>query len=417
MKEEIESALLDLEIVRIVRSLKITSYDSFSEHFTLTYINKRRNDNPGEEKNLSYIALPPMPRITQRSLKVFDESGKGLPIIASHEIHDILKALSNEYLDRILKNTEIDRKETEILRVYCTEIFEYGNVENKITEAEETLRRIYDQIRPQERETGYQEILTLLSLISNQRYYCPFVELKNHLNQEEHQIIEYTIERPQAGLGKEPGRKIGRKLSFLIGFMSHEFGLKLPFTKSFHLEIMPPEGVEISDFEFNDLENTTTAENKREKENYLSKKLLYISFSPFEINEIQETSRDKTPSVVLKMKIDPLLRSLYFLFQVAILSPVLVRALDSSLRWPQYFFTSLALAATLFLSASVYTIDRPMVRKFALYQLVIALLLLLTELVILVCFVEIAIPFFVAAFIPLLAILLIVEFVLGIDRY
>ncbi len=420
LKEEIESAILDFEIVRVVRSVKITSHESLSEHFTLTYAKKGKNDIRGEKKNLCYISLPPMPRITQRSLKVFDESGKELPIIPSHEIHDVLKTLSNEYLDRIRSDSE----ETKKLRPYFTQIFEYGDVEKKITEAEEILKKIYDQKRPQDKER--ETVLTLLGLISNQRYYCPFIELKNRLDLEEHQVIRYTIERP-IGLEKEPRRelrkKIGKKLSFLIGYMKHEFGLKLPSTKSFHLEIIPPEGVEISDFEFEDLENSMVVENKRKKENYSSKKLLYISFSPTEINEIQkpckdETGREKTPSVVLKMKINPLMRSLYFLFQVAILSPLLVRALNhsSSSFGPQNVFTSLALAATLFLSASVYTIDRPTVRKFALYQLVTALFLLLVELIVLVWFAEIAIFFFAAAFISLLAILVIVEFVLGIDR-
>lgn len=420
LKEEIESALLDFEIVRIVRSFKITSYDSLSEHFTLTYVKKGENENQREKKNLYYISLPPLPRITQRSLKVFDESGRELPVVPSHEIHDVLVELSNEYLNRILKNIEIGKKEVGKLRCYITEIFEYGIVEDKIEEAEKILENISDCMNSLdgEKKKDCQKILTRLArLISDQRYYYPFVELKNRLDQEEHQIVKYTIERP---VGLE------RKLSFFFGYMSHVFGLILPSTKSFHLEIIPPEGVEISDFEFEDLENSTIVKNKRKKENYSTKKLLYISFSPPEINEIQkeigkkkdETGGEKTPSVVLKMKINPLMRSLYFLFQVAVLSPLLVRALNLSSPpfGPQNVFTSLALAATLFLSASVYTIDRPMVRKFALYQLVTALFLLLVELVVLVWFSEIALFFFAAAFFSLLAILVIVEFVLGINR-
>ncbi len=194
--------------------------------------------------------------------------------------------------------------------------------------------------------------------------------------------------------------------------MNYTFGLKFPSTKSFHLEIIPPEGVEISDFELEDLENSTIVKNKREKENYFSNKLLYVSFWPSEIREIQEIRKEKTPSITLKMKVNPLLRSLYFLFQVAILSPLLVKALNFRFE-PQNVFTSLALAATLFLSASIYTIDRPMVRKFALYQLITSLFLLLVELIVLACFPGIAILLFAVAFIFLFTIQMIVEFVLG----
>lgn len=112
-----------------------------------------------------------MPRITQRSLKISDERGNELPVVPSHEIHEVLIELSNEYVDRILENVEIDKEEVGKLRCYFAEIFEYGNVEDKIIEAERILKNISGTVDllDEGKKKECEGILTHLThLVSNQ---------------------------------------------------------------------------------------------------------------------------------------------------------------------------------------------------------------------------------------------------------
>lgn len=159
----------------------------------------------------------------------------------------------------------------------------------------------------------------------------------------------------------------------------------LPFSaSSYHLEIIPPEGVDIYDFKFNDLENTYLIQNKRKKDRYFDKELLYISFSPEETKEIdKKIYEDNLPAVTLVMRINPLLCWLYRFVHLAVLLPLLIKILINQIGISE-FIASLALGATIFVSASIYAIDKKVVQKFALFQLFVACILLIIESIILI---------------------------------
>ena len=79
------------------------------------------------------------------------------------------------------------------------------------------------------------------------------------------------------------------------------------------------------------------------------------------------------------MRINRLLFCLFFLVHLAILSPLLVKALFNHVELSQ-FVASLALGATIFVSASIYSMDKKIVLEFALGHLIIACALLVIEL-------------------------------------
>ncbi len=232
------------------------------------------------------LPLPPMPRTTQRSLKVFDESGNELPVIPSYQVHDALMELSKDYLAGILNHVEIGRdmqEEIEILKNSFDEIFKYGNVEERINEVEIILIHIrqYVDTLNKEARTECEKLLGWLTyLIDIQRHYTPFVGLKETFPSKTYRKIDYKIERPST---------LEKTLLFRMkGHIRHLFALKSGLFTSFHLEIIPPDGVDIYNFEFNDLDNTQILVNKREKDNYFDEGLLYVSFSPEETREIHE---------------------------------------------------------------------------------------------------------------------------------
>lgn len=372
LKNEIESALNWLEILRIIHSLKISSFENLSECFTLTYLNQDKN---------SHNILPhlPRPRITQRRLKMIDGSNNELAILPSYEIHEVLRELSEDYLDRILSHIERNEAiEEKVFELKCSfkRIFRYGDNEEEISRTKEIFEYISQQVEsldPESKEKCRKLLLQLTYLVSIQKKYTPFVELKEPFPSKKHCIVNCTVETPKR-IEKR------RSLFYTKGEIRYSFSLLPAFVPSYHIEIMPPEGVDIHDFEFEDLERSKIIQNKREKRSYFDKGLLYIPFSPEETEEIHKRiDSGRTPSVTISMRINRLLHVLYLLVHTAILLPLFIEFLYSDIGASE-FIACLALAATIFISASIYAIDKKIVQEFALVHLLIDCALLVVEL-------------------------------------
>ena len=315
---------------------------------------------------------------------MFDESDNELSVIPSYKIHEALIELSGDYLEEVLGYIEIEkdmREEIEIFKHSFGEIFEYGNVEEKINQAENTfmyLHQCTERLDIETRKKCEKLLGWLAYLVNIQRHYVPFVELKEPFPPKKHRTINCMIDRPSK-LEKSP-------LFRIDGHMEHLFALKIGFVTSYHLEIIPPDGIDIQNFEFRDLENTQIMENKKKKDDYFDGRLLYISFSPEETKEIhKKIDEGKAPALNLFMRVNPLLRWLFRLVQVAIISPLLSMILVGSVGMSE-FIASLTLGATIFVSASIYAIDKKFVQEFALFQLLITLILLFLELVLFIFF-------------------------------
>lgn len=372
-KDKIESALLFLETLRFVHSLKISSFENISESCTQTYTNLGEN-------SLDVIHLLPRKRVTQRSLKVFSQSGSRQAVLPSYMVHEALIGLSEDYLagifDNLENNEEMEEKTFE-LRCLFRRIFKYGKNEEEIDRANQLFDNISQHIEsldPVPRRECEELLSRLIYLVNVQKYYyLPFVELGESLGSAKHCVIIYTVETL--------GYLKMRNFSFYMkGEIRPSFGLKPAFVQSYHLETISPKGLDIYDFEFNNLEGTNLIRNKSEKTNYFDKELFYVSFSPDETKEIRERIDEKKfPTVTLSMRINRLLFCLFFLVHIAILSPLLVKALFGHVELSQ-FIASLALAATIFVSASIYSMDKKIVLEFALMHLLITCTLLVIEL-------------------------------------
>lgn len=90
----------------------------------------------------------------------------------------------------------------------------------------------------------------------------------------------------------------------------------------------------------------------------------------------------KTPSVILNLSINFLLRSIYYLVYVAVFLPLIITVAQGNIDLPD-FLASLALAATIYISASIYAIDKKIVQKFALFHFFVTILSLFIEIVML----------------------------------
>jgi hypothetical protein len=367
---KIEGALTSLEIVRMVCSYKITSFSNISENFTLTYFNLDQNNS------YPILVLPPMPRTTQRSLKVFDASGNRLSIIPSYRIHEVLMELSTEYLETLFGDAKLDyeiREKLKEQRQSLKDIFVYGDVRGKIDEANHILSNIIDML-PLGYEIDDDIFHKLLYLINVQVSYLPFVKLKKPIPPGEYHEIIYISESP---------KKIekSRFLFYSIGRMEVPFLLSPFFIKSYHLEIKSPEGINICDFDFSDLENSIIQKNKGEKANYIDKKLLYITFSPEETNEIRKRIDNyEVPTIIPLFQVNPLLCILYYLVHIANLSPLFIKFLLGSVNISQ-FIASITLGASIFISASIYALDKKIVLEFAFVHLLISCIIIITELI------------------------------------
>jgi len=258
-------------------------------------------------------------------------------------------------------------------------IFKYGKNEEEINRANQIFYYILQctQFLPPLPKQECEELLSrLIYLVNTQKsFYLPFVELKKSLDPAKHCVITHTVETPEY-------LKM-RNLSFYMkGEIRPEFRLKPAFVQSYHLEIIPPRGLEIYDFKLDNLEDTNLVQNKSKKIDYFDKELLYIPFSPDETKEIRERIKKK-PVVILFMRINRLLLGLFFLVHIAVLSPLLMKALFNHVELSQ-FIASLALGATIFVSASIYSMDKKIVLEFALMHLFITCTLLVIELGILI---------------------------------
>ena len=372
LKDTIESAFLFSETLRFVHSLKISSFENVSESYTQTYTNLGEN-------SLDVFHLLPRRRVTQRSLKVFDESGSRLAVLPSYRVHEALIKLSDDYLDGILAHLGSDEagEKTFGLRFLFRRIFKYGENEEEIEKANQLFNYIsqcIELLAPVPKQKCIELLLQLEYLVNVQKYhYVPFVELEKSLDPGKHCVITYTVETT-----KHP---IRRNLSFYVkGEIRPSFYLKPAFVRSYHLEIIPPKGLEIYNFEFNNVEETNLIRNKSEKSNYFDKELFYISFSPDETKKIRKGIDEGIfPTVTLFMRINRLLFCLFLLVHIAILSPLLVKALFGHVELSQ-FVASLALGATIFVSASIYSMDKKIVLEFALMHLLITCTLLVIEL-------------------------------------
>lgn len=199
LKDKIDFALNWLEIRRLIHSIKISSFGNLSERFALTYVNLSENSH-----NILY--LPPMRRITQRRLKVFDGSDNELAIVPSYEIHEALRKLSEEYLDETLscieRDEEIGENASE-LKCSFGRIFTYGDNEEEIDKANEILEhlespefesRYLESLASESKERYKNSLKKLAYLVNIQRQYTPFIELKEPFPPEKHCIINYTVE-------------------------------------------------------------------------------------------------------------------------------------------------------------------------------------------------------------------------------
>lgn len=377
LKDRIKLALDHVEIERIVHSLKISSFENASERSTLTYYNFGENE-------LDILYILPRRRITQRSLRVFDGNGNELAILPSYETHEAMRRLSEEYLDAFIgcikHDEEIDEKICELKRQFRL-VFEYGDKEEEVNNAVRIFEDIlkYAKFLDFTSEESCKSLLPkLFYLISIQKFYLPFVELKTPFLPGRHYIIYYMV---------ETARHIKKTLSnYIRGQIDIAFSLSPASVQSYHLEIIPLEGVNIHDFKFEGLEDRNSEksriiENKKVRQNYFDDRLLYISFSPEETEEIRKRITEGiAPLVILTMKINSLLRLLCYLAHPAILLPFFMRVVCGHVSTSN-FVASLALVATIIVSASIYAMDKKTAQEFALLQLSITLLLLVFEVI------------------------------------
>lgn len=377
LKDKIRLALKQLEIQRFVHSLKISSFENMSERSTLTYY------NAGEDEH-DILFILPRPRTTQRSLKVFDGCGNELAILPSYETHEAMRRLSEEYLDTItgcIKHDEKVGEKTSELKCQFRQVFKYGDKKEEVNNAMKTLEGLSKCAKfldSTAEELCKDQLRELLYLISVQKFYIPFVELRKPFLSGKHYIIYYTVETTGY---------IRKTSSFYMrGQIDTPFPLSPASVQSYHLEIIPPEGVNIDDFKFEGLEDrnserSTIMRNKEEKWKYFDDRLLYISFSPEETKEIRKRiTKGTTPVVIPTMKINNLLRLLCYLAHPAILLPFFIRVVCGCVS-QSHLIASLALVATIIVSASIYAMDKKPVQEFALQQLKITLLLLIFDVI------------------------------------
>jgi len=386
LRKEIESSLNYFEITRIVQRFDFYSFQNLLERVTLTYRNL--DENPHR-----ILAFLPIPREKQRNLKVFDGSGNELTILPSHEIYRVLITLSEDYLDRIfncmknLNRIDIEKLEGNIntLKSSFSKIYTYEitkEIEEEIDKAKKIFKDIFQSIGSQDfddKEECGKLLAQLVILVTIQKkFYVPFFELQKPFLPKRHLTIDLTAEGP-----KEIDKGI---LFYIKGDIKQTFSLEPISGASYHLKIMPPEGIDIIDFQFGDLENTALIQKQYEKGRYFHETMFDVSFSPREAEEIRERiDSSRVPAVTLSMRVNPLLRLLYLLVHVAILSPLFIEVLYGNIGVSE-FIASLALGATIFVSASIYAIDKKIVLEFALVHLLIACTLLVVELSIFILF-------------------------------
>ena len=196
LKDMIKTAFLSSETLRFVHSLKVSSFENVSESCTQPYTNLGEN-------SLDVLHLLPRERTTQRSLKVFDESGSRVAVLPSYRVHEALIGLSEEYLAGILvhlgSDEEMEEKTFE-LKCLFRRIFKYGENEEEIDKANQLFNNISQHIEsldPVPRQKCVELLSQLAYLVHVQKYYyLPFVELKKSLNPGKHCVITYSVETP-----------------------------------------------------------------------------------------------------------------------------------------------------------------------------------------------------------------------------
>ncbi len=387
---EFESVLEKLKIRRIVHSLKITSFENISEQFTITYENRDNCEH-------TILPLPLKRRVTQRSMKVYDRSNNELIIFPSYKIHAAFRKLSMYYLDTITiyvcgakHENEFEERITE-LRQYLRNIFRCGNIEEEIQSTNKILRYLsqcFESLTSQNKEECKGLLSKLAYLVNLQKHYVPFVELKEPFCQRKYCAVLYKVETPESFEKKKKNLLLDRLLFYIRGEMNLPFSLRPASVPSYHLEIIPPKGVDICDFTFDglgdkkeDIMKSKIRRKEKEKNRYFDKELLYITFSPEETKEIRsKIYEEETPAVTLNLKINSLLRCLYYLVYVAVLSPLIIKGVHGHVDLSD-FVASLGLAATIYVSASIYAIDKKIVQKFALFHLFTTIVLLSIEIV------------------------------------
>ena len=124
-----------------------------------------------------------------------------------------------------------------------------------------------------------------------------------------------------------------------------------------------------------------------DKSKYFDNELLYILFHPAETNKIREKIlHNKIPSVEITLNINPLLCCLYYLVHISIISPLFFRLIFSSGFELPHFMACLGLGATLYVSASIYAIDKKFIQQLALIHPFGTLFILIIEVIVLILF-------------------------------
>lgn len=383
---EIKAALKYFEVTRVVQRFDFYSFQNLLEHVTLTYHNLDKNAH-------SILLLPPISRGKQRYVRVFDGSAHELTMFPQHEVSEVLKNISNDYLDYVLGCIEIPREinEREVaekvnkLKDFFPKIFTYGtanDIENEINEANRILKDIFQIIERcnfLHKKECLKSLFQVTYLVNIQRrFYFPFFQLEKSLHPKKHCIINFSTEGP---------KEFDKGAFFFIrGDMKYLFPLEPVSGASYHLRFVPPGGIDMLDFWLADLEGTPLIQKEYERDRYFQKTMLDISFPPPETREIRERiDSRRVPSVILLMRVSPLLCLLCYLVHVAVLSPIFIKILYGTVGLSE-FIAFLALGATILLSVSIYAMDKKVIQEFVLCHLLIACTILIAELGVFVLF-------------------------------
>ena len=391
---ELYHALTQVDIRRVHTTVRIDDFDCITEDTRYIFYNTGMT-------TISILPLPAIKRRIQRNMNVEDFLSRKLVFIPSSPSSDLLVGACNQIIDEADHSLSQDQKEAfkeikENIVSKFTKIFKYGPEQDDIKLACEHLAKIQKK-EILLKEKFIRKILPLIDLLNLYRdgFYRPLIALFEPLNSEKYTFIHFSVEKVREYL---QGRK--KRLKFnILGTFTFSFRPEIHKGISNHVRIYAPEGLLITDVEFDFTDQVNAKENipdgksckEVEKELNLKKKecfddrCFYVQLGPEESTALHTCD----PHFNVTFNLTGLLSALSMLWWLTISSPLILGALSWLTILPftllpvilstTFVLAVLGLSATFLVAIGIYAMDKKIVRHFITTHIILVYAMLTAE--------------------------------------